>query len=287
MRVFFCLLLILSACRSTYVRVPQAGLPAFVHPDNPRLPRISAHRGGGGYVGYPENCLASFQYLIEQAPMFIECDVRMSADSVLLLMHDRELDRTTTGTGRVSEQPWAALDTMHLIDHLGNQTPHEIPRLDEALRWAKGKAILTLDVKRGVPHEMVVAVVQQAQAQRYAAIITYRAQDAARVYALDSTLAISVGIRSAEDRQRLLDLGLDADHLLAFTGTSLCDPAVYADNHALGIPNLLGTLGNLDRQAVAKGDSLYLRWLELGVDVIATDRPVEVARLLYQEEKGK
>jgi glycerophosphoryl diester phosphodiesterase len=280
MRIFLCLLLILPACRSTYVNVPKAGLPAFVHPDNGKLPRISAHRGGGGYAGYPENCLASFQYLIEQAPMFIECDVRISADSVLLLMHDRDLDRTTTGTGRVNEQPWALLDTMHLLDNLGNQTPHEIPRLDEALRWAKGKAILTLDVKRGVPYELVVAAVQRAKAQRYAAIITYSAKAAAEVYALDSTLAISVGIRSAEDRQRLLDLGLDPDNLIAFTGTSLCDPAVYADNRALGIPNLLGTLGNLDRQAVAKGDSLYLRWLDLGVDVIATDRPVEVAQML-------
>lgn len=280
MRLLICLLLILPACRSTYVQVPKAGLPAFVHPDNGKLPRISAHRGGGEYAGYPENCLASFQYLIEQAPMFIECDLRMSADSVLLLMHDRDLDRTTTGTGRVSDQLWAVLDTMRLIDNLGNQTRHEIPRLDEALRWAKGRAILTLDVKRGVPYELVVAAVQQAKAQRYAAIITYSAEAAAKVYALDSTLAISVGIRSAEDRQRLLDLGLDPDNLLAFTGTSLCEAKVYADNRALGIPNLLGTLGNLDRQAVAKGDSLYLRWLDLGVDVIATDRPVEVAGVL-------
>jgi len=42
----------------------------------------------------------------------------------------------------------------------------------------------------------------------------------------------------------------------------------------------LGTLGNLDRQAEAKGDYLYRNWVSKGIDVIATDRPFAVANAL-------
>ena len=43
---------------------------------------------------------------------------------------------------------------------------------------------------------------------------------------------------------------------------------------------MLGTLGNLDKQAEAKGDSLYIKWQKLGIDVFATDRPFEAAKAL-------
>jgi glycerophosphoryl diester phosphodiesterase len=38
---------------------------------------------------------------------------------------------------------------------------------------------------------------------------------------------------------------------------------------------MLGTLGNLDRQAEAKGNHLYETWKNKGVDILATDRPFE------------
>ncbi|EPR73539.1 Glycerophosphoryl diester phosphodiesterase [Winogradskyella psychrotolerans RS-3] len=38
---------------------------------------------------------------------------------------------------------------------------------------------------------------------------------------------------------------------------------------------MLGTLGNLDKSAEAKGDELYRQWKEKGADIMATDRPFE------------
>ncbi len=66
---------------------------------------ISVHRGGGDLAGYPENCLESFQYLSKQIgtparPVVIECDIDLTKDSVLVMMHDATLNRTTTGTGK-------------------------------------------------------------------------------------------------------------------------------------------------------------------------------------------
>jgi glycerophosphoryl diester phosphodiesterase len=42
-----------------------------------------------------------------------------------------------------------------------------------------------------------------------------------------------------------------------------------------------GTLGNLDKKAEAKGDHLYKRWERMGIDIFASDRPIEVGRVLY------
>lgn len=81
-------------------------LPAYLQYSNDKPPLISAHRGGGTYVGYPENCLESFGYLARQMPIVIECDIAQTKDSVLLMMHDDTYERTTTGTGKVSEQTW-------------------------------------------------------------------------------------------------------------------------------------------------------------------------------------
>lgn len=68
----------------------QPGMPAA----------ISAHRGGGDYEGYPENCIESFAWLANQMPVTIECDIVMTKDSVLIMMHDNTFDRTTTGRGK-------------------------------------------------------------------------------------------------------------------------------------------------------------------------------------------
>jgi glycerophosphoryl diester phosphodiesterase len=45
-----------------------------------------------------------------------EIDPRITKDSVVVLMHDATLDRTTTGTGRVADHTWAELQQLRLKD---------------------------------------------------------------------------------------------------------------------------------------------------------------------------
>ncbi|MCK5817603.1 MAG: glycerophosphodiester phosphodiesterase, partial [Candidatus Marinimicrobia bacterium] len=52
-----------------------------------RLPVLSAHRGGP-YPGYPENCIETFQNILNHYPSTLEVDVSVTKDSVLILMHD-------------------------------------------------------------------------------------------------------------------------------------------------------------------------------------------------------
>jgi glycerophosphoryl diester phosphodiesterase len=243
-------------------------------------PIISAHRGGPA-PGYPENCIPTFERTLSFAPAMLEMDVVMTKDSVLILMHDASLDRTTTGTGMVTSKTWEEMRELKLKDNGGQLTGYAIPTLEEVLLWGKGRCLMSLDVKRGVPFEAVVDLVNQTGAEGSVVVITYSAQDAKRVYDLDPDLVLSVSIRNEEELERMRQTGIPWRNMVAFTGTYLKEAAFYEKLHQLGISCIVGTLGNLDKSAEARGDHLYSEWRQLGADIFATDRPEAVAKEIY------
>lgn len=252
-----------------------------------RVPLVSAHRGGPD-VNYPENALETFQRVASKMPAIIECDIALTQDSALVLMHDETLDRTTTGKGRVNRHTLAALKELRLLDVTGTATNYRIPTLEEALQWGIGKVIFTLDVKRNVPYQLVVDAVRKTKAEAYTIIITYSADQAAIVHNLAPELMISAPIKRVEDLIRLNDRDIPDTRLVAFVGTSQADQELTDLLHQHGILCILGTMGNLDRQAQQNGEHLYAEYIEHGADILSTDRPLEVAKTLdyYIRQRG-
>ncbi len=85
-----------------------------------------AHRGAGKRA--PENTLAAFREGAALGFRMFECDVKLSADDVPFLLHDSELERTTSGTGTAGERPWTALSQLdagrwHGAAHAGEALP--------------------------------------------------------------------------------------------------------------------------------------------------------------------
>jgi glycerophosphoryl diester phosphodiesterase len=70
-------------------------------------PTIFAHRGACAYA--PENTLAAFELAIRQGADAIELDAKLSSDGYIVVIHDKSVDRTTDGSGRVADLPLAAL----------------------------------------------------------------------------------------------------------------------------------------------------------------------------------
>lgn len=241
---------------------------------------VSAHRGGP-YPGYPENTLETFELIANKTSAVIECDVVMTSDSILVLLHDDTLERTTNGEGKVANFTYEDLQQLQLVDNEGTITPFRIPTLDEVLAWGKDRVLFTLDVKRGVPFEKVINAVEKYDATSYAAIITYRINDAELVHSLNQDLIISVSAGSEQALEQIVKSGIPVENLLGFMGTREPDQAHYEKVKALGIKTILGTLGNLDKSAAAKGnDQIYLTYIANGANIIATDRPLEVAAVL-------
>jgi glycerophosphoryl diester phosphodiesterase len=265
----------------------QGQNPVPISPDNSLIsylrqgPHISAHRGGMNFAAYPENCIETFELLLSQIPAIIELDVEMTADSVLIILHDNTLHRTTTGAGAVAAHTWEQLKGLNLKTRDSTVTAFSIPLLADALQWAAQRgAFFTIDVKRNVPFEKVIQQVVAHNMQRQSVIITYNAADALKVHTLKPDILISANMRNVEEADRVLATGIPTDRLVAFVGTREPMPELYDKLKALNIPTILGTMGNLDNMAIAKGDQIYIEFIARGAVLLSTDRPVEAWRAI-------
>ena len=68
---------------------------------------VVAHRGASAEL--PEHTLVAYELALSQGADGLECDVRLTRDGHLVCVHDRRIDRTSTGTGLVSEMTLAQL----------------------------------------------------------------------------------------------------------------------------------------------------------------------------------
>ena len=144
---------------------------------------IAGHRGGT-LKGFPENSIAALEEVLKHTHAFFEIDPRLTKDSVIVLMHDATLDRTTTGKGKLSDYTFAELKDIRLKDGLGNVTEYKIPTLSEVVNWARGKTILNLDHK-DVPLKMTADLIREHQADAFV-MVTVHSTAEARFYLNDN-----------------------------------------------------------------------------------------------------
>ncbi|WP_213451134.1 glycerophosphodiester phosphodiesterase [Rhizomonospora bruguierae] len=71
-------------------------------------PLVFAHRGASADL--PEHTLVAYERALADGADGLECDVRLTRDGHLVCVHDRRLDRTSTGRGLVSARTLAELD---------------------------------------------------------------------------------------------------------------------------------------------------------------------------------
>ena len=115
---------------------------------------IVSHRGANRLA--PENTFAAALKAIEFGADYVEFDVRRSKDGVHYIIHDRTLDRTTNGTGLISQASSEYIDGLDAGSWFGHEFSGEVvPRLYEYLKWIKGKSKVYFDVKDGDLQEII------------------------------------------------------------------------------------------------------------------------------------
>jgi glycerophosphoryl diester phosphodiesterase len=77
-------------------------------PGRRHTPLVIAHRGSSGIE--PEHTLKAYLRAIDEGADALECDVRLTADSHLVCVHDRRINRTSNGRGTVSTLELAELE---------------------------------------------------------------------------------------------------------------------------------------------------------------------------------
>jgi len=221
---------------------------------------IYGHRGASGRL--PENTLAAFRGAIEDGADGVEVDVRATADGVPVLLHDRELSRTTTGSGAIDEI--AAADLAAIQARAGEP----VPTLAEALAVAGDRLRLDIELKQtGIERAVLTALRQHSRAAWFVSSIDW-----------DQLREV-----------RRLDLAAPIWPLAI-----ACDDALLAAAAELGAPGVALAASALDRAAA---DRLHRAGLEiavwtvndpeeairvrdLGVAIVMTDNPASIRRIV-------
>jgi len=267
-------------------RTPQELQELFKHTGE-SLPLVSAHRGGP-QQNLPENCLATFENTLRHTFAVLEVDPRYTKDGAIVLHHDARLERTTTGRGLVADHTLQELKALRLKDLEGAVTEHQIPTLDEALQWARGKTILILDQK-DVPVAACVKKIEERKAEAYAILIVYSFKESQVCHALNPNIMMEVMISTRAQFDQFDKTGIPWRNIVAFVGhLPAPDAKVCELIHGRGATCIVGTSRHLDRRFL-NGEVTDLHLLEpgyrallqQGADLIETDLPAQLGPLLF------
>jgi glycerophosphoryl diester phosphodiesterase len=248
-----------------------------------------AHRGASSRA--PENTLEAFRLAVESGAGGLELDVHLSRDGHVVVIHDPTLDRTTNVTGPVAAM---TLDELRQADaghnfspEGGNSLPYRglglrIPTLAEVLREFPGVAV-NIDMKADHPaiEAAVLEVLRQADAEGRALVVSSRRSSVGRFRRISGG-RVSTGASRWETGVFLLFSNLRLERFLrpaydalqvplSHRGVPLVTRRFVRAAHAAGV--------RVDAWTINEAEEMR-RLLDLGVDVIMTDRPGTLADVL-------
>ena len=241
-------------------------------------PLAFAHRGGA--IEHLENSMPAFEACVRMGYRYLETDVRVTADGVLVVFHDGTLERTTDRTGRIERLPWSEVARARI----GGREP--IVRLEDLLgAWPDVR--FNLDIKAaGVLAPLVRTVRRLQVADRLCLASFSDARLAAARRVFGSGVCTSLGPRGVA-ALRLSSYSPRAAGLVRMTagcaqvplhlgGRALVDERFVAAAHARGLQVHLWTVDTVEETTAM---------LDLGVDGIMTDRPAMLREVL--EKRGQ
>jgi glycerophosphoryl diester phosphodiesterase len=247
-------------------------------------PLVVAHRGSS--YALAEHTLGAYLRAIEEGADALECDVRLTRDGHLVCVHDRTVDRTSSGHGVVSDFD---LDDLRGFD-FGSW--HSSPDRYVEERDSTEAPVLTLDRLLGVVAETGTRLlIETKHPTRYAGLVEQKLVGLLTEHGMqggaDSPVTVMSFATVALRRIRLLAPALRTVQLYKRVPTLRRDGSLplVADVSGPGITVVRADPGYV-RRVHARGRQVYV-WtvdepadidlvLSLGVDAVITNRPTEV-----------
>jgi glycerophosphoryl diester phosphodiesterase len=253
-----------------------------------------AHRGASASA--PENTQEAFRLAVQSGAGGLELDVHLTRDGCPVVIHDPTLDRTTNASGAVAgmtldevREPDAGYNFSH---DGGNSHPYRglglrIPILAEVLREFPDVAV-NIDMKADRPgiEAAVLKVLREAGAEGRCLVVSSR-RGSVRRFRRMSGGRISTGASRWETGVFLLFSNLRLERLLIPAYDALQVPLSHR-----GIPLVTKRFIEAAHASNVRVDAWTIneegemrRLLDLGVDVIMTDRPEALAEVLGERER--
>lgn len=234
---------------------------------------LGGHRGNPHE--HPENTLASFASAISLGVDVIECDVHLTTDGQLAVIHDHTLDRTTSGAGPVGQK------SMLELARLDAGNGEKVPELGEVLELARGRVGVAIEIKslpvryRGL-EERLVEVLRDQRMVDECAVICFDHRVIRRVRDLEDGLV--VGALVAGRPLMLPELLAYARAEVYSPHWSFADKDLVADTHECGAVVGVWTVD----------DEVSLdEVLRAGVDAVYSNRPGVIAGSLAERRAGR
>ena len=235
-----------------------------------------AHRGSR--VLWPENTHHAFDGAIDLGYLYIETDIRVTSDGVVVVFHDETLERTTNGVGRVSDWTWealSALDAAYNFSPDGESFPLRgrrigISRLEDTLAEYPD-VNFNIDLKAKNSEWLVAEVVVRMKRHDSVLIGGFVDSRIARFRRITKgSVATSAGPTAAMAMYTASRVGrsvrrpVDAYQLPSSMRGVTVDRKLVDSVHEAG--------AHIHVWTVNETDDMH-RFLDLGVDGIVTDRP--------------
>jgi glycerophosphoryl diester phosphodiesterase len=254
--------------------VPAARFPFL----DAATPLAFAHRGGA--IEHLENSMPAFEACVALGYRYLETDVRVTADGVLVAFHDPTLERTTDRAGRIEQLPWTEVAKARI----GGREP--LVRLEDLLgAWPDVR--FNLDVKAAGVLAPLVRLVRRLEVVDRLCLASFSdARIAAARRLLGPSVCTSLGPRGVA-ALRLSSYSPRAAGLVRMAagcaqvplhlgGRALVDERFVTAAHARGLQVHVWTVDTEEDVATL---------LDLGVDGIMTDRPAMLREVL--EKRGQ
>ena len=228
------------------------------------MTHVYAHRGDS--AAYPENTLLAFQKAIESGAYGIELDLHATVDGTVVVIHDRSLERTTTGHGYVDEQ---TLDTVRAADAGAGQP---VPTFAEVLDLVGDRLHFDLEVKQPGIEAAVLDVLSAYPATRWA-ISSFEWEILKR-------------LRELAPDAELWPLAMHIDDALLDVASVLGSPAVavYAGAYTSPGAHVIREAGLAAMVWTVNDPAEALRVRDLGAMALCTDVPGAMVKLFADED---
>lgn len=249
---------------------------AFMSP-NSKIVLIASHRGT--HNDFPENSMAAFKKGIELGIDILEADVRHTKDDSLVIMHDATVDRTTNGTGRVSDLTFEEIRKLRLKFN-GQLTDEKIPTLEEVLTLAKGKILVDLDIKTNkVPG--IMKVVERTQTETTAFFFLGRGIYAKMLKEKNPVLRTLVRTHSESQVDSVFAVTkTEAVHIDEKHNTVAVTTKIKSNGGRIWI----NALGPIDKRVAAGDLEAFGELLKNGANMIQTDYPALLMKYLKSKD---
>ncbi|NYI10183.1 glycerophosphodiester phosphodiesterase [Nocardioides marinus] len=246
-----------------------------------------AHRGGAYHpeIEGLENTLAAFEHAVELGYRYLETDVHLTADGVLLAFHDEVLDRVTDSAGEVAALSHAEVrrarvggrESVPTLVELLDAFPDARFNIDLKSEGAVD-ALAALVAERGEWDRLLVGSFSPARLRRFRRLTAGRVPTSAHPFEAAAFALLPGRLADRLTRGRVAALQVPHRRTLRFAGLSVTVPVVTTGFvrrvHAAGKHVHVWTIDE-------PGEMREL--LEKGVDGLFTDR-TDVLREVLEEQ---